>query len=142
MQGVELTSHAGDGHVVVALRGELDITGAAGAEAAITVLVARGQCLVIDLSALDFLDCCSLSALKRVRARVRRGGGDLLLAAPQPLVRRLLALTGADDVFWVEASVDAAVAGIVRRRGRYPWLRLAGRTARLRRAAPSPTGTG
>ena len=142
MPGVELTSHAGDGHVVVALHGELDITGAAGAEAAITVLVARGQCLVIDLSALDFLDSCSLSALKRVRARVRRGGGDLMLAAPQPLVRRLLALTGADDVFWVEASVDAAVAGIVRRRGRYPWLRLAGRTARPRRAAPSPTGTG
>ena len=63
MPGVELTSYAGDGHVVVALHGELDITGAAGAEAAITVLIARGQCLVIDLSALDFLDCCSLSAL-------------------------------------------------------------------------------
>lgn len=141
MPGVELTSRVCDGQVVVALHGELDITGTAGAEAVITVLVARGQCLVIDMSSLDFMDCCSLGALKRVRARVRHGGGDLVLAAPQPLVRRLLALTGADDVFWVEASVDAAVAGIARRRERYSWRRLAVRTARPGMAAPSPTGT-
>jgi anti-anti-sigma factor len=139
--GVELTTSACDGHLVVALRGELDVTGAADAEAAITALVTRGQYLVIDMSALDFLDCSALGALLRAQALARRGGGDVVLAAPQPLVRRLLALTGNDEVFWVQASVEAAVAGIAGRRKRYSW-RLAVLTARPGRAVPSRTGTG
>jgi anti-anti-sigma factor len=142
MPGVELTTSACDGHLVVALCGDLDVTGAADVEAAITPLVARGQYLVIDMSALGFLDCRALGALLRVRALARRGGGDVVLAAPQPLVRRFLALTGNDEVFWVAAGVEAAVAGIAGRRKRYSWRRLAVRTARPGRAAPSRTGTG
>ena len=71
-----------------------------------------------------------------------RGGGDVVLAAPQPHVRRLLARTGNNEMFWVQASVEAAVAGLAGRRWRYPWRRLAVRTARPGRAAPSRTGTG
>jgi len=48
---------------------------------------------------LDFLDCSAFGALLRVRAMARRGGGDVVLVAPQPLVRRFLALTGNDEVF-------------------------------------------
>jgi anti-sigma B factor antagonist len=142
MQGVELKTSACDGHVVVALRGELDITDAAGAEAAITALVARGQYLIIDMSALDFIDCSSLGALLRVQGQARAGGRDVVLAAPQPHVQRLLALTGTDEAFCVQASVAAAVAGIASRRRRHPWRWLAVRTARPRRAAPLRTGTG
>ena len=101
MPGAELTTSACDGHLVVALCGDLDVTGAADAEAAITPLVALGQYLVIDMSALDFFDCRAFGAPLRTQALARRGGGDVVLAAPQPLVRRLLALTGNDDVFWV-----------------------------------------
>lgn len=142
MPGVELTTSACDGHLVVALRGELDVTGAAAAEAVITALVARGQYLVIDMSALDFLDCSALGALLRAQALARRRGGDVVLAAPQPLIRRLLALTGNDELFWVAAGVEAAVAGIADRRKRYSWRRLAVRAARPGRAAPSHTRIG
>jgi anti-sigma B factor antagonist len=141
MPGVKLTTSACDGHIVVGLCGKLDLTGAADAEAAITALVARGQYLIIDMSALDFLDCSALGALLRVRALARRGG-DLVLVASQPLVRRLLALIANDEMFWVPASVEAAVAGLASRRKRYSWRRLAVRTARPGRAAPSRTGTG
>ena len=119
MPGVELSSGAWDGYVVVALCGELDVTGAADVEAAITALVARDRYLVIDMSALDFIDCSSLRALLRARALARRGGGDVVLAAPQPHARRLLTLTGQDEVFWVQASVAAAVAGLVGCQERY-----------------------
>jgi anti-anti-sigma regulatory factor len=44
--------------------------------------MARGQILIVDLSALDFIDCSSLGALLRVRGLARRGGGDTVLAAP------------------------------------------------------------
>jgi anti-sigma B factor antagonist len=141
MPGMELTTSACDGYLVVALCGDLDVTGAADAEAAITALVARGQYLVIDMSALGFLDCRALGALLRARALVRRRG-DVVLAAPQPLVRRLLALTGNDEVFWVQAGVEAAVADIAGRQKRYSWRRLAVRAARPGRAVSSPTGTG
>jgi hypothetical protein len=58
--------------------------------------------------------------LLRVRGLARRGGGDVVLAAPQPHVLRLLALTGSDEVFSVQASAAAAVAAIASRRRRLP----------------------
>ena len=142
MSGAEVITTSCDGHVVVALCGELDVTGAAEAEAAIAALVARGQYLVIDMSALVFLDCAALGALRRVRGLARRGQHHITAAAPQPLVRRLLALTGSHEVFCIQASVAAAIAGIARRRRRYSWRRLAVRTSGPGRAAPSRTGTG
>ena len=142
MPGTELCTSECDGHVVVAMRGDLDVTDADAAEAAITALVARGQSLVIDMSALDFIDCSALGVLLRVQRQARAGGGDVVLAAPQRHARRLLALTSSDAVFCVQASVEAAVAGLAGRRSRYPWQRLAVRTARPRRAAPSPISTG
>ena len=134
MPGVELRISEYDGHVVVALRGELHITDAADAEAAITALTARGRYLVIDMSALDFIDYGSLGALLRVRWLAWSTGGDVVLAAPQRHVLRLLALTGRDHASLVQASVEAAVAGIASRRPRDPWRRHAVRTARPGRA--------
>jgi anti-anti-sigma factor len=144
MPGVELKASVRDGLIVLVLRGDLDVTGAADAEAAIAALVAPCQIMIIDISALDFMDCTSLRALLRVQAEARRGGGDIVLAAPQPQVLRLLALTGTDELFCVQASMEAAVAGtaIASHRTRYPWRRLAVRAARPRRAAPSDTCTG
>jgi anti-sigma B factor antagonist len=147
MPGAELLTGACDGNVVVTVCGELDVTGSAEAEAAIAALVVRGQYLVIDMSVLDFIDCSALGALLRARAQAQaqaqaRRGGGVVLAGPRPPVRRLLALTGNDEVFWVQVSVDAAVTGIASRRRRYCWRRLAVRTARPGRAAPSRTGTG
>lgn len=124
MSGTELTVDIGEGCVVVALRGDLDVTGAADAEAALTALVIPGHCLVIDMTALDFIDCCSLGALLRVQELAWSTGGDVVLAAPQPYVRRLLALTGKDEVFWSHASVAAAVAGPPDRGARYAGRRL------------------
>lgn len=142
MSGMDLSADICEGCVVVALRGDLDVTGAADAEAALTALMIPGRCLVIDMLALDFIDCGALGALLRVQELAWSMGGDVVLAAPQPYVRRLLALTGKDKVFWILASVAAAVAGPPGRGTRYAGRRLAASTARPGRAAPSRTGTG
>jgi anti-sigma B factor antagonist len=102
MPGVELNTCARAGQVVVALRGEQDVTGAA----AVTALVAPGRSLIIDLSALDFIDCSSLNALLGVQRLAQCAGGDVVLAAAQRQALRLLALTGKGDAFGLQPSVE------------------------------------
>jgi anti-anti-sigma factor len=81
--------------------------------------MARGQSLIIDMSALDFINSGSPGALLRVQWLARRAGGDVVLAAPQRHVLRLLALTGRDHAFLIQASAQAAVAGLPGRGARY-----------------------
>jgi len=108
--GVDISTRVYGGHVVVALRGELDIVDAARAAAAVTSVTCGGQWVIVDLSVLGFIDCSALRALLGVQRLARQAGGDVLLAAPQERVLRLLALTGLGDVFCVHASVAAAAA--------------------------------
>jgi len=142
MPGVGLETSARDGHVVVALRGELDVSGAADVEAAITAEVVPGQSLIIDMSALDFMDCASLRALLRVRGLARSSGGDVVLAAPARRARRLLVLVGQDHAFWVHPSVEAAVVSIGSRRRLYLVPGPAVSAGPPGRAAPLGSGTG
>jgi anti-anti-sigma factor len=109
MAGAGLSTREYGGHVVVALHGELDIADSAGVTAVLTAAATGNPRIIIDLAALEYIDCCALGALVRVRAQARHAGGDLLLAAPRGPVRRLLDLTGLTGVFSVHASVDEAV---------------------------------
>jgi hypothetical protein len=104
-------------------------------------LVVPDRCLIIDMSALDFIDCGALDALLRVQWLAWTTGGDVVLAAPQRHVLQLLALTGRDHAFLIHTSVQAAVAGLPGRRAGYGGRPLAVSTARPGRAAPSRTGT-
>ncbi len=97
------------GHLVVGLHGEVDIVNGASVIAALAAAAARDPRIIVDLSALEFIDCSVLGGLGRVRAQAWQAGGDLLLAAPRGRVRRILTLTGLIDVFAVHASVDEAV---------------------------------
>jgi anti-sigma B factor antagonist len=111
---VDLGSCDDGDYVVVALNGELDVTGAASVIAALTAAAAGNPRIIVDLAALEYIDCYSLGALGRVRAQARQAGGDLLLVAPRGLVRRLLDLTGLIGVFAVHASVAEACGAAMR----------------------------
>ena len=75
-------------HVVVMLRGELDIANAADLGAVLSEAVARNPHVIADLSDLTFIDCASLGVLVRARTRAREAGGDLVLAGARGRVRR------------------------------------------------------
>jgi anti-sigma B factor antagonist len=96
------------GHAVVALSGDLDITGAAAAAAAVTAAVPAGQWLIIDVAAVEFIDCSGVRALLSVQGLARQAGGDVLLAAPRDPVLRLVILLRVAGVLGVHASVAAA----------------------------------
>lgn len=69
--------------------------------------VAAEVCL--DLSGLEFLDAAGLGALRAVQASVIEHDGRLVVQGPRPLARRILQITGLDDVLTVQpAAVNHA----------------------------------
>jgi anti-anti-sigma factor len=86
MDGVELRPRACGGHIVVALHGQLGIGEAADTAATIAAIAGREpgreHCVIVDLQALEFIDCAALRALVSARQQARRAGGEVLLAAP------------------------------------------------------------
>ena len=109
MISVDLSTHECDGQVIVALRGVLDVADAVSVAAALTAVAARQRDIIIDLAGLEFIDSSGVAALVRGRRQARYAGGELLLAAPQQQVLRVLTLTRLLDVFPVHASVAEAV---------------------------------
>jgi anti-anti-sigma factor len=73
MFSVDLSTRECGGHVVVALRGELDIADAAAVAAALAAVAAREPQIIVDLSGLEFIDCSGVAALARGRKHARRG---------------------------------------------------------------------
>jgi anti-sigma B factor antagonist len=138
MFSVDLSTRECDGHVVVALRGELDLVDAADVAAALAAAVAREPGIIVDLAGLEFIDCSGVAALARGRRHARQAGGDLLLAAPQQRVLRVLAITRLAGEFSVHASVEEAAGSagrsrreavpVPRRPGKIRWPRPAVRS--------------
>jgi anti-sigma B factor antagonist len=106
---VDLSTRECDGHLIAALRGELDVLDAAGVAGALAAVTVREPRVIVDLAGLGFIDASGLAALVSARKHARRAGGDLLLAAPQRRVLEALAVTGLLDFFCVHLSVEEAV---------------------------------
>ena len=83
---------------VLRLQGELDACGEARLRWAICAVLGDHprQNLELDLSALTFADCAGLSVMVWAHKRLARQGQELVVTGAQPLIRRLLRLTGLD----------------------------------------------
>ena len=80
----------------VRFHGELDLSSAADAEAAIVSATALMQRVTIDLRGLDFIDSSGVALLVRAERRARRRGATLTVVAGAGPVTRLLQLCGLD----------------------------------------------
>src|SRR5690606_38106595 len=88
------------GRHLVAAVGEIDLaTAPALRTELLTALVRYSPRLVLDLSGVTFLDSTGLAVLVAVHRRARAEGGELSLAGPRPVVRKLLGITYLDRVF-------------------------------------------
>jgi len=74
MFSVDLSTRECDGHVVVALRGELDIADAVSVAAALAAVAARDLEIIVDLTGLEFIDSSGVAALARAQACPARRG--------------------------------------------------------------------
>jgi anti-sigma B factor antagonist len=109
MFSTDLSTRSGDGYAVVALRGELDLADAAVVAAELTAVAAREPgIIVVDLAGLEFIDSSGVAALARGRRQARQAGGELILAAPQQNVMRVLAVIRLAEDFSVYTTVQEA----------------------------------
>lgn len=99
---------------LVTLAGEADMNTREALRDALAQAAGQGaRHLLVDLSELEFIDSAAMHELMAVRASFGEAGGQLALIAPQPLVARVLDLSGAGQVVPVypDLATAAAAAG-------------------------------
>ena len=95
---------------VLQVAGEVDVyTGTALRDRISDLLDAGAHHLIVDLGRVDFIDSTGLGVLVGALNRARELGGSLQLVCAQERVLKLLRITGLDQVFTVQPSVEAAL---------------------------------
>jgi anti-anti-sigma factor len=98
---------AGESGPVIVRSGEADLTNAGQLSALITGQRAGGaQQLTIDVADLRFADSASIPTLLLAARTLRERGRSLVLLRPQQPVARVLALTGAEQMFTIRAETN------------------------------------
>jgi anti-sigma B factor antagonist len=97
-----------DGFLVISLAGELDLYNASTVREALLACCAEApERLIVDLSAVKFIDSTALGVLIEARSRLANRR-TFLLAAPGLETRRALEISGLDRHFAVHDSVEQA----------------------------------
>lgn len=92
-----------DGRLVVAIAGDLDLGSAPALESALADLAPFGRPVVIDLGGVEFIDSSGMRSLLAVNEMVLGAvGSAVTLAGGTPATKRLIELTGIDQVFRIE----------------------------------------
>ena len=66
--------------------------------------------LILDCGQLTFISSMGLGMLVRVHARMKKGGGDVKLAAVQSVVAQVLSVVGLNRIFQIYSTVGDAIA--------------------------------
>jgi anti-sigma B factor antagonist len=104
---VTIDSSGPEPYTLVKLTGEADVTGAETLQALLEAETGkRPGLLIIEMSALRFLDSAALQAILRARLSLDKAGGRLVLVSPTEAVGRVLRLTEADRIVPVYASIE------------------------------------
>ena len=100
-------------YCVLRLEGELDVSTTARLRAALNEqLVDEGRVhLVVDLTALEFMDSSGLGTLVRAQRQTRALRGSFAVVCPEGPVLKVMTITGLTHVLRVHDSLDAATAG-------------------------------
>ncbi len=85
------------GAIVVA--GEIDIRTCDQLDQVIGPVADQGGVVVLDLAGLEFCDSTGVAKFVRLHRRAAAAGGRIVLQAPTARFRRVLAMTGVDQLF-------------------------------------------
>jgi anti-sigma B factor antagonist len=100
----------------VAVRGEVELATVPALTAALEEGIRRSSgAFAVDLVAVDFLDSSGVACLLRARALLGRDDRALALVCPPGSVRRVLELTGIDELVPVYGSRDELTRALTTR---------------------------
>jgi anti-sigma B factor antagonist len=101
----------GQGTAVVRGAGRLNMVSAGQLRELVASTVAGGNPrIVVDLSAVDFIDSSGLGALVNGLKTARQAGGDLRISAPNDQVKLVLQLTNMERVLSSYPTAESAYA--------------------------------
>ncbi len=113
MTPLDLSFTEVDGHLIVTVRGDLDIASHERVDAYLRQVLAEhaGETrrIVVDMSGVTFMDTTGLTVLLRHWRELERTGGSLVLAGPVYRQTRVLWTTGLAGRLRIVDSVEAAV---------------------------------
>jgi len=110
VEGIRISSQQRDGFAVVAVSGELDIVTSRRFDEFLAEVRQDADHIIIDLSAVDFMDTGSLAVIVGHWKQATATGGTLALAGARYRYTKTLWITGLADRLPLYDSVDAAVA--------------------------------
>jgi anti-sigma B factor antagonist len=96
---------------VVSLAGDIDMHTAPRLREALRDLSGESGVVVIDLTAVKFLDSSGVGALVGAAALFLEAGGSLRLACPPPRVQKVFRISRLAEVIPIHDDVSAAVTG-------------------------------
>lgn len=100
----QLERHGG---TVLTVAGDLDIVAAPQlVSAAMATSELESRHLVIDATRIDFCDSSGLAAFVRIGNQLATSGHRLGIAGAQPIVRRILEMSGLHEAFVMATTVD------------------------------------
>jgi anti-anti-sigma factor len=104
------TKQVDGGVSVVTISGRLALGGETEKlEAAVSKLLAQDQKkMVLDITALDYVDSSGIGMLVSCLTKVRKAGGDLKVAGANARIRRIFAMTGVESMMPMFDTVAAA----------------------------------
>jgi len=109
MTEIQLSTQAHDAAVVVAVRGELDVVNSQQFDDYLAEASAGTDRVVLDLSAVDFMDTSALAVVVSHWRRQVDAGGMFLLAGARYRYTKALWITGLADRLPLYDSVDDAL---------------------------------
>jgi anti-anti-sigma factor len=108
-------SFSSDGDIVVAsLRGEIDMSNAGEIGETIgRALTNDAMALVLDLTAVEYVDSAGIHVIYELHERLRTRGQDIrVVIAPDALIAEALRLADVPRAVGAEASVEAALVSL------------------------------
>jgi anti-anti-sigma factor len=98
------------GRALFSAFGELDLHVAPELQERIRAAIDReAELVVVDLSAVTFIDSMALGVLLGATDRLRRHGGDLRLVVPSPQLRRVFEIAQLDRIFSLDRTRESAL---------------------------------
>jgi anti-sigma B factor antagonist len=107
---LRLSSKRRDGFLIVAVGGELDVVTSRQFDEYLAQVRGEDDRVILDLSAIDFMDTGSLAVIVGHWKQLTAAGGTLVLAGARYRYTKTLWITGLADRLSLYDSVDEAVA--------------------------------